>query len=183
MKATLIEPRASVPVWRTTAALVATVAGLAGARIAVAHSKAVLGHTTAETRLAFHLRASQRAQDDARRCAGELRALAARHPVVTARALEIDGTAIMATGGLGGLPVLTSHAIETSVATVESAVTHLAEMAEVGAAADFVALNDVGKTTARAHRAADRLCEARQVVSAATLTPPVLTRERLTGMP
>jgi hypothetical protein len=177
------EPRSAVPVWRFTAALVAVVAGLAGAKIAAAPGKAALGHATAENQLAWYLQASQRAQADARRCSRELRALTVQHPAISARALEIDGDAIVAAGGVSSLPALTSQAIETSVASVERAVRQLAEMAEVGTAAAGVALSDMGETTARAHRAADRLCDARQVVSAATLTPPVLTRERLTSMP
>lgn len=135
-----------------------------------------------ENAVDLHLRASQRALDDAHRCAGELRVLAVRHPGITVRVLEIDPALIAQSRARpGGLPALAVETIDASVVTVEAASRGIAHLqASLGANASFT---DLGDLSGRAHRISDHLCEAREVVSAATLTPPPLRRAQLTARP
>lgn len=162
--------------------LIVTVAIAIGASV-VRHTMVIGRAATDENPLDAHLRAARRAQDDARRCSAELRLLAARHPGATARALEIEPTLIaQARAQDGGLAALAMRTVVIRLATVESAaqeVAHLRDIATPSGAAYVVA---AGGLSGRAHSMAGRLCEAREAVSAATLTPPSPTRAQVSGM-
>ncbi len=173
----------SRPVWQPM------VAGFLISAIIVATVAAITRRTTFggagmdDNPLDAHLRASRRAQGDARRCSAELLSFAARHPGATAWALECDPALIaQARGQDGGLAALAMRKVEIRLAAVESAVqevAHLRAIATPPGAAHIVAAGDL---SGRAHSIAGRLCEAREAVSAATLMPPSPTRALVSGM-
>jgi hypothetical protein len=147
---------------------------LAGFAVATHVSRATTTvHPEARTEhpLDVHLRASQLALADARRCAAELYEFAARQPGPTARALEIAPDLIAASGGRAELAALAVQSVGSSLGAVESAARGLARAAAGSPPTGSFDIMTAGDLSGRAHRAAVRLCEARESVAAATLMP------------
>ena len=161
--------------------LIATMVVSTGAEI-VKHMMLLGRAATDENPLDAHLRAARRAQDDARRCSTELRPLAARYPGTTAWALEIEPALIAQAREQEGLAALAMRTVELRVAAVESAAQEVARLRATATPSGVAHVLAAGDLSGRAHLMAGRLCEAREAVSAATLTSPLPTRAQVSGM-
>jgi hypothetical protein len=110
--------------------------------------------------------AAERVRRDAERCAGELRGLAERHAVLTARALDVRAAVLADPSG----PAM--RAIEARRDAVERAADAVGALRATGAT------DAASEQLARAHRAADALCDAREAAGAAA-SAGALARRRL----
>jgi hypothetical protein len=120
-----------------------------------------------------HLRAALRAQAYAHPCAKELRLIAARHPGVIVRALEIEPASIARFHDQrDGLIALANEAVESSAATLESVTQELGRQATGSPSTAGSVVTAAGEMSGRAQWIAEHLCFAREAASAATLTPP-----------
>jgi hypothetical protein len=145
------------------------VAAVATARVHVEPTPVPDATASIATAVEGYARLTSAFAEDARRCAADLRKLAARRPLPTARALELDGPAVAASAGAEALAALSLRAIADGEDVAARAVRRSvgARDAEIAPAAE---------RAGRAHAAADRLCAARDAAMAATLRDPRAAR-------
>jgi hypothetical protein len=141
---------------RAVAILVATMICIAAVAFSSAIAPAARAHGAASAASdRRYWTAAERARRDAERCAGELRAIAERHAILAARALDVGEVPAAPSG-----PAI--RAIEARRDVVERAADAVAALRGTGAT------DAAAEQLARAHRAAETLCDAREAASAAS---------------